>query len=312
MRALHIPAAGEPARLGHLPKPHVTPGTVLVRVHAASLNGIDNGTTTGTLARFVPHEYPVVIGRDGAGVVESVGAGVDHVRPGDEVFGHIQVVPPIHHGTLAEHALFPAVGVVGKPAALDFAEAAALPLAGTAALEAVEHIAAEPGRTVLVNGASGGVGSFVLQLLASRGATVLATGAADDTGRLTGLGAREVVDRAHVLETVRATHPDGVDALINLSGHTVGETPLAAVRRGGVVATTTGAPDRDAASEVGVTHHMVVAEPSRDVLARLAEMAVTGALKVDIGAVLPLERAWEGLEVLASGRSRGKIVITLD
>ncbi|NUT91807.1 MAG: NADP-dependent oxidoreductase [Saccharothrix sp.] len=312
MRALLIPAAGEPARTGHLAKPHVAPDSVLVRVRAASLNGIDNGTVTGTLARFVPHEYPVVIGRDGAGVVEAVGGGVEHVHPGDEVFGHIQVVPPIHHGTLADHALFPAAGIARKPAALSFAEAAALPLAGTAALAAVEHIAAEPGQAVLVNGASGGVGSFVLQLLAARGVTVIASGAPDDTGRLKGLGATEVVDRANVAEAVRATHPYGVDALINLSGHTLADTPLAVVRRGGVVSTTTGAPDRDAASEAGVKHHVVVAEPLRDVLARLAELVVTGALKIDIGALLPLERASEGLEVLASGRSRGKVVITFD
>jgi NADPH:quinone reductase-like Zn-dependent oxidoreductase len=105
------------------------------------------------------HHYPLTLGRDVAGVVHEVGAGVDHVRPGDEVVGHIPFVPPIQAGTLAEYALLPASSVTSKPAGLDFTRAAALPLAGAAALGAVDIVSAEVGQSVLVIGASGGVGS---------------------------------------------------------------------------------------------------------------------------------------------------------
>ena len=120
MRALHVPAAGEQPQLSDIPTPEPTEGTVLVRVKAAGLNPIDNAVAAGFLTQMgLPHEYPVIIGRDAAGVVEAVGAGVDHVAVGDEVLGHVLLAPPISAGTLAEYALLPAVAVTPKPAGLD-------------------------------------------------------------------------------------------------------------------------------------------------------------------------------------------------
>jgi len=194
MRALHIPAAGEQAVLSGIPTPTVPEGSVLIRVKAAGLNAIDNMVAGGGLAGMMPHEYPVVLGRDAAGVVEAVGAGVDHVAVGDEVFGHVLLAPPIQAGTLAEYAVLAAAAVSTKPAGLDFVSAAPLPLAGAAASAAVDLVEAQAGQTVLVNGASGGVGSYAVQLLAAKGATVIATGTSEDTDRLKGLGASIVVD----------------------------------------------------------------------------------------------------------------------
>jgi hypothetical protein len=130
MRALNVPAAGRQPEVSELSTPEVTDGTVLIKVKAAGLNAIDNGIAAGMLAGTMPHEYPVVIGRDAAGVVAAVGAGGDHVNIGDEVLGHVLLAPPIQAGTLAEYALLPAAAVVAKPAELDFVTAAAIPLAG--------------------------------------------------------------------------------------------------------------------------------------------------------------------------------------
>jgi NADPH:quinone reductase-like Zn-dependent oxidoreductase len=309
MRALHIPAAGEKPQLGEIPVPAVTDGTVLVRVRAAGLNPIDNAIAGGFLAGMMPHAYPVVIGRDAAGVVEAVGAGVTHVKPGDEVLGHVLLTPPIQAGTLAEFALLPAAAVVLKPAALSFAQAAALPLAAAAATAAVDAIDARAGQTVLVNGASGGVGSFAIQLLAARGVTVLATGAEVD--RLTALGATTVVDRAAgpVADQVLVAHPGGVDALINLFGRTDADVPLAAVRRGGVVATLAQAPGPDVD---GLTVHKIMTRALAEVTGPLADRAATGGLTVAVETVIPLEQAAEALTAIASGRAKGKTVVTLD
>ncbi|MDT3439303.1 NADP-dependent oxidoreductase [Pseudofrankia sp. BMG5.37] len=314
MRALNVPAAGEQPRLSDLPVPGAVEGTVLVRVKAAGLNALDNALAAGMMAEMLPHVYPLVLGRDAAGIVEAVGAGVDHVAVGDEVIGHMLLAPPIQAGTLAEYALLPAAAVTHKPAGLDFTTAAALPLAAAAAKAAVDAIEPEPGQTVLVVGAGGGVGSYAVQLLAARGVTVVATGTADDTDRLTTLGATTVIDytAGPVAEQVAAAYPDGVDALIDLVAYTPDSAPLDVVRKGGKVASTLGAAaDEQALAAVGLTGTSVMAAPLREVVAQLADQAAAGTLKVDVTTVLPLEKATDGLATLASGTARGKIVIEI-
>jgi len=313
MRALHVPAAGAPPQLSELPVPEVTAGTVLVKVKVAGLNAVDNAIAGGVMAQMIPHEYPLVLGRDAAGVVAAVGPGVDHVAVGDEVFGHVLLTPPVQAGTLAEYAVLPAAAVAVKPANLDFASAAALPLAGAAAVAAVDAIDPRPGQTVLVVGASGGVGSYAVQLLAARGATVVATGTAVDVERLRGLGAGTVIDftAGPVAEQVRAAYPDGVDALIDLVAYGPDALPLDAVRKGGTVASTLGAAHDETLAGAGLTGHNVMAGAVREVTAPLAERAAAGALTVDVTTVLPFERAAEGLATIADGRARGKIVVQI-
>jgi NADPH:quinone reductase-like Zn-dependent oxidoreductase len=313
MRALHVPAAGEQPQLSDLPVPKVTEGTVLIRVRAAGLNAFDNAVAAGMLTEMLPHEYPLVLGRDAAGVVEAVGTGVDHVAVGDDVIGHVLMAPPLQAGTLAEFALVPAAGVTVKPAGLDFVAAAALPLAGAAAVAAVEAIDPEPGQVVLVNGASGGVGSFAIQLLAGRGATVVATGTAQDTDRLADLGARLVIDYTSgpVAEQIRSAYPNGVDALIDLVNYTPDALPMDAVRKGGKVASSMGAANDETLAALGLTGTNIMAGPVREVLAPLAEQAAAGALQVQVATRLPLEEATEGLATIAEGRAHGKIVVTI-
>lgn len=314
MRAFHLPSAGEQPQLGDLPTPTVTEGTVLVRVKAVGLNPIDNGIAAGVLAGMMPHAYPLVLGRDAAGIVEAVGEGVDHVAVGDAVLGHVLLAPPIQAGTLGEYALLPAAAVTPKPHGLDFVAAAALPLAGATAAQTVAAIDPQPGQTVLVNGAAGGVGSYAVQLLASRGAAVVATGTPDDADRLRGLGATVVVDHtaSPVVDQIRALHPDGVDALINLAGFSPADVPAGALRPGGRIATTTAAPDEETLAAANLTSSMIMAAPVREVVASLAEQAATGDLKVQVASVLPFEQALEGLATLAAGQAHGKIVVTLD
>ncbi|BFU44071.1 NADP-dependent oxidoreductase [Krasilnikovia sp. MM14-A1004] len=311
MRALHVPAAGQAPVLGELPTPQAGAGQVLVQVKAASLNGLDSAIVAGLVADLLPHEYPLVLGRDAAGVVAAVGADVTHVEPGDAVIGHVLLAPPVRAGTIAEYAVLPAAAVTAKPLGLDFVTAAAIPLAGTAALTAVDAIDPKPGQVVLVDGAGGGVGSYAVQLLAARGVTVVATGTAPDAGRLTRLGAATVVDytSGDVAAQVRAVHPDGVDALIELAAFTAGGAPLPAVRWGGHVASATGAPDERALAAAGLTGTHIVAAPVREVIAALAEQVAAGTLTAEVGTVLPLDAALEGFGLLAARRARGKIVI---
>ncbi|MGR7023574.1 alpha/beta hydrolase fold domain-containing protein [Geodermatophilus sp. URMC 62] len=314
MRALHVPAAGAAIELGDLPTPTAGEGTVLIRVKAAGLNALDNGLASGMMAGMMPHEYPLVLGRDAAGVVEGVGDGVSDLAVGDEVFGHVLLVPPIKMGTLAEYAVLPAASVAKKPAGLDDVTAAALPLAGAAAAQSVDAVQPQSGQTVLVNGADGGVGSYAVQLLAARGVTVVATGTPASADRLRQLGATTIVDwtAGPVVDQVRDAYPDGVDALVNVAGFDPAQVPAGAVRSGGAVASTTALPDEQALSTAGLTGTSIMARPTREVITPLAEQAASGALTVSVSSVVPLEQAADALGALAAGKANGKIVVTLD
>jgi NADPH:quinone reductase-like Zn-dependent oxidoreductase len=313
MRALSLPASGKEPTLAELPVPTPGAGEVLLRVRAAALNPLDNHIVAGALEQMFEHRYPLVLGRDASGVVEAVGDGVDDVAVGDEVLGHVLFEPPFQAGTVAEYAVVPARTVVLKPAGLNHVTAAALPLAGGAARMVVDAINPQPGQVVLVNGASGGVGRYAVQLLSRLGLTVVATAAPADAERLRELGATQVVDftTGSVAEKVRTAHPDGVDALINLAGYTLEEVPLDAVRSGGAVCTTTQVPDAETLAARQLSGGGIIASPTRDVIAPLAEQAAKGELHVDVYRVLTLDQALDGLAELAAGRARGKIVVDL-
>ncbi|MEU0302902.1 NADP-dependent oxidoreductase [Streptomyces sp. NPDC006175] len=312
MRAFNVPESGAQPVVSDLPVPEVTDGAVLVRVKSAALNAIDKTLVAGMMAEMMPHLYPLVVGRDAAGVVEAVGAGVDHVAVGDEVIGHVLLAPPIQAGSIAEYALIPAAAVAAKPAGLDFDTAAALPLAGTAALASVDAVEAAEGQAVLVVGATGGVGSYAVQLLAARGVTVVATGRAADSDRLIGLGAATVVDHRSgtpIADQVTAAYPGGVDALIDLVASSPDALPLSAVRKGGKVTSTLGAADEQVLAAAGLTGSNIMASPLREAFEPLAALAAAGTLQVDITKVFPLEQAADGLAALSAGGTRGKIVI---
>lgn len=215
---------------------------------------------------------------------------------------------------MAEYALLPAASVGLLPEGLSFVTAAAIPLASAAASAAVGVLGAvSPGSVVLVNGASGGVGSFVLQLLAAKQVDIVATGTPGDIERLRKLGATSTIDHTFgsVVDQVLALYPDGVDALVNLAGNTAAEIPLGAVKKGGVVSFTTMGPDEDTLAAAGLTGFKVMAKATREVTAPIAQQVADGSMQVSVAEVLDLDHAAEGLATLAAGTARGKIVVAL-
>ncbi|MDP9133988.1 MAG: alcohol dehydrogenase catalytic domain-containing protein [Actinomycetota bacterium] len=149
-----------------LPAPTPGPGEVLVRVHASSANPVDNAIAAGMLVGMIEHEFPVTLGRDYAGVVEEVGADVTNFAPGDEVFGFVSHADPaVHKGSWAELITLPEdVGIARKPATVDLATAGAAPLTGITAMTLVDALELSAGDTVLVVGATGGVGSLAVRV----------------------------------------------------------------------------------------------------------------------------------------------------
>jgi NADPH:quinone reductase-like Zn-dependent oxidoreductase len=316
MRALHIAAAGHAPTMTELPRPEIVPDYVLIKVRAASFNGVDRAIASGFMAQFMPHAYPLVLGQDAAGVVEAVGENVSGISVGDEVLGNMLISPPLQRGTIAEYAVLPAAALVHKPAELDFDEAAALPLAGATAVAVLDAIDLQPGQTVLIIGATGGVGSFAIQLAVARGATVIATGTAADAETLNELGASEVVDytSGSVATKVRAAHPEGVDALIDLANFSPDGLVEAAtaVRDGGRVASPLNAIDAGALATRQIIGQNVTANPHREVVAPLVAAAAAGRLTVPVTTTVTLDEASVGLTGFSSRGVRGKNVVVME
>ncbi len=314
MRAITLDSFDSGPTLHDLPAPEPGSTEVLVRVHASSVNGMDAAVASGMLKGMMEYEFPVTLGRDFAGVVERVGSDVMRYSEGDEVFGFI-AKPTLHDGTWAEYVLVPEdMFLARKPATLSFAEAGALPLAGIAALAAVEWVNPSEGDRVLIVGACGGVGGYAVQLAAARGAHVIGTTTAEDVPRLHDLGAAETIDfqQDDVVTVVRERYPDGIDGLIDVVKRGDGFAANAdLVRSGGRAASTVGAANVEELAERGVSAENVMASPDPAVLARLAELADAGVLKVTIQHQYPLEEAEDALRAFADSGTRGKLTLAV-
>lgn len=311
MRAVVIPGFGADPELADLPAPEPGRDEILVRIHAAGMNPFDWKVAEGALRGVVEHPFPIVMGSDGAGVVEAVGADVEAFRPGDRVYGQFMKVA-LGRGSYAELTVAPADGKLALvPEGLAFTTAAALPTASVTAYQAIQAARLGPGRTVLVNGASGGVGQSAVQFAADTGARVLATAPPDLADHLRTLGADEIVDftQGPTAEQVLAAHPDGIDAVLDLvSKPGEADALVALLRPGGVAISTNGAldPEAMAAQELRGVNFFSNATPED--LATLAGLAAAGRLLVRIDAEVPLAEAPAAIARARAGHARGKTV----
>jgi NADPH:quinone reductase-like Zn-dependent oxidoreductase len=267
----------------------------------------------GELPGTIKYEFPAIPGRDFAGTVSQVGADARTFKVGDKVFGFL-TKSTVHEGAWADYVTVPEDGFVArKPNEVGLSEAAALPLAGVTALLSVEAVDPHDDDTVLVVGADGGVGGFAVQLLAKRGAAVIATAKGDDEQRVRELGAAHTIDytRDDVAAAARARHRDGLTALIDLVNPADGFAPLAElVRAGGRTASTLGAADVDGLAKRHITATNVRASDDPSAMRRLADVVAGGELKPTIDNVLELAQASAAIEQFKTGK-RGKIVISL-
>jgi NADPH:quinone reductase-like Zn-dependent oxidoreductase len=302
MKAIRIHQYGDASalKLEEIPRLSIADDQILIRIRDAGVNPIDWKIRQGYMKTVRPATFPMTIGQDFAGEVVEAGRAVTHFGIGDRVFGFAE-------GTYAEYAAAPASTVARIPNSMDFATAAALPTAGSTALQIVRDVvAAYPGMSILIHGAAGGVGSHASQIARNLGARVIGTGTGADIGYLKSLGIDEVVDYKRERFEDKAT---GVDAVVDLVGGETLSRSYAVVKRGGVLATTVQPIDESAAQRSGIRAVQVIMKRNAADLAELAGLVEKRAIKPRLDEMMDLSQAREAQELSETGQTQGKVIL---
>lgn len=284
-----------------------------MRLSAAGLNPVDWKIADGMFGDAMPVAFPLVLGSDGAGEVLAIGDGVRRFTVGDAVFGQFQR-PEQGGGSYCELAVTDESRLAHAARSVTYATSAALPTAGMTAYNLVEETRVTEGTRVLIVGATGGVGTFVTQLAAGRGAEVIATARPAKAELMRTLGAAETVDHTAgpLADQVLAAHPDGVDVLIDMIGGPAEFAGLTrTVRDGGTAVSLIGSADADELTEHNLRGFNFVNRPSPQLLEILAGHVDAGRLTVLVGREVALEEAPEALETSRTGRAQGKTVLAV-
>ncbi|ANS69916.1 zinc-binding oxidoreductase [Streptomyces lincolnensis] len=310
MRVITQDVLGGPEvlQVAQLERPEPGANQVLVRVRAAGLNPTDwkHRATGGFLG-----EPPFVLGWDLSGVVEAVGIGVATFEPGDEVFGMLPY--PWGHGSHAEYVIAPVRALAHKPASIDHTQAGALPLVSLTAWQAlVENADLRPGQRVLIHAAAGGVGHVAVQIAKARGAYVIGTASAGKHDFLRELGADEVIDYRETDFTEAVKDVDVV--LDTLGGETSGRS-LRVLRPGGLVVSIlpVGSDELyEEAERLGVRALRMLVDADRAGMEAIVGLVEEGKLRATIAGAFPLADAAEAHALGDTGRTTGKLVLTVD
>lgn len=287
-----------------MPMPVVGDHDLLIEVYAASVNPVDWKVREGYLKERVHHKFPLIPGWDVAGIVKAAGSRAALFKAGDRVFSRTDIA---RNGTYAEYVAVDEGLVALMPDNVSFSEAAAVPLACQTAWQAlVETTQVKQGDRVLVHAASGGVGSFAVQIAKYKGAHVAATCGAANTALVKSLGADEVIDYA-VTDFSEALHD--FDIVLDTIGGEVYRRSFNIVKKGGTVISLLEQPDEALAKARGVKAEYVFLQPDGKRLSLIASLLGKGSIKPVIGLVLPLEEVRKAHTISQSHHSKGKIVL---
>jgi NADPH:quinone reductase-like Zn-dependent oxidoreductase len=297
-------------KVGPIDLPEVGEGEVLVRMKAAGINPVDYVVREGHFQQVVPSAFPAVPGWDVAGVIEKRGHGASRFAEGAEVYGYVRR-PVAQHGTFAERLVLPESYLAARPQKLSWEEAGGLPLAGLTAYQSVITAGKlQAGETILILGASGGVGGTAIQLAKNVGATVIAVASAQNADHMKDLGADHTIDykAGPVAEAVQKVAPGGVDLLFDaVSGDTLTQS-LGALKPDGRLISVLN--DGKALKlPAGVHFEHVMAQPSVPDLDHLRELADSGKLQVPVAATFPLAEIKKAFEQIETKHTTGKVVI---
>ena len=298
MRAVVMHETGDPSvlRYEEAERPEPGEGEVLIKVRAASVNAIDWKYRRGRGEK----KLPAILGNDVSGTVETSRA--DGFAEGDDVFGFAA------SGGYAEYATSPAAVIAKKPAEVSHEHAAAIPVAGLTAWQALfDHGGLESGQTALIAGAAGGVGHLAVQFATHVHAGGIGIGSSRNRDFVLGLGAEAYVD--YTQEDV-AQEVSGVDVVLDTVGGETTQSLVPTVRQGGIIVTIASAPPTEAARERGARAESFSVSPNMEQLARIADLVAAGDVRVEL-TMIPLAEVQRAHELSESGHTRGKIVLTV-
>ena len=326
MKAYLLTGFGEDPVFRAVEDPEPGAGEIRIAVHGSSVNPVDHLVRMGFFRIAQEYRFPAIFGRDVSGVVDAVGPGATRYRVGDEVFGFVKRVH-IGNGTFAEKVVVPEDMFVSRaPASIPLAVAGTLGLSGITALECVEGVPSGPGDVVVVNGATGGLGTFSVQIAKARGAIVIATARSTAGADLVrSLGADHVVDprEADLVELVRDLVPKGASGLVDLVKHSdplvMGDAEdgkyeefarlcRGILREGGAATSVTNG-GSDLLGDIAYTN--VHSTPSPQALARLAAMVDGGQVRPVLDATYAFDDIAHAFEHLLRGGNLGKVALTM-
>jgi len=291
-------------KLEQVARPKPGTGDMLIHVYAAGVNPVDWKIRAGHARGMIKDGLPFTLGFDLSGVVEEMGEGLTQFKVGDEVFAYLSLA---RGGGYAEYAIVKFSEAAKKPPKTSHVEAAAVPLAGLTAWQALFDTAhLEKGQTVLIHAGAGGVGSFAVQLAKWKGAHVIATASKDNLDFLRQIGADEAIDynSQKFDEIVK-----DVDVVLDPVGGEAQEDSFKVLKKGGMLVSIGGPPSRKRAEELRVRVAAILVKPDGQELAQISKLIDEGHVKPFVSYVFPLAEVAKAHEQSESGHTRGKIVL---
>lgn len=303
MQAIRVNAYGGPnvLTMETVERPQPEAEEVLVRIVNAAVIPLDYKIRNGWLQQVFPVTMPYIPGFYASGMIEEAGRMVTEFTPGDRIYGMIR-------GAYAEYGVAKAQELIKIPETLSFEEAATIKAGGETAWKALfTEGELQPGQTVLLHAAAGGVGQFAVQLAKWKGATVIATASASNLDFVKSLGADQVIDytTTNFEDVVKE-----VDLVVDTVGGETETRSWSVLKRGGILVSLTQDPSQESARQHGVTAKFNTKSPTREDLQHLTQLMAEGAIKAEIDSIFPLSQADKALEKSEARHGRGRILLS--
>lgn len=315
MKAVIIQSFGheDELKLADVPRPEPAPGEVLIRIAYSSVNPVDWKIRKGLLRQAIPHKFPLILGWDAAGTVESVGRGVTRFKPGDQVYAYARK-PEVQWGTYAEYTTLIESSVARMPSNIGFNEAAGIPLVGLTAWQCLHDAARlRAGETVMIYAGAGGVGGMAIQFAKAAGARVLTTASRRNHEYVRSLGADAVIDYhdEDVAAAVQRQAPEGIDVVVDTVGEEAQSESLRFLKEGGRLVSVIEMPNAEKAARIGVKPLYVFVTPNGAQLEEISRLIEAGKVRPLAIDELPLEEVAQAHLRSEEGHVRGKLVLRI-
>jgi NADPH:quinone reductase-like Zn-dependent oxidoreductase len=308
MKAVVIHEYGGPEVLKYedIPRPEPNDDQLLVQVIAAGVNPVDGMIRSGMFAKEGNRAFPIILGGDVAGVVEKVGSKITKFKAGDPVFAYVSLD---NSGGYAQYALVTEREAAPKPKSLTYVEAAAVPIVAMTAWQAlIDTAKLKSGQTVLIHGGSGGVGSFAIQIAKARGAKVIATASTANQDFLKQLGADVAID--YTKQKFEDVAKD-VDVVLDSIGRDTLARSYGVVKKGGIIVSLVARPKESELEKHGIRGAALNVEPNSEELAAIGKLIDDKKIRVIVSQTFPLSEAMKAQEQVATGHTRGKVVLKI-